>query len=126
MKTNYDTFFIFFAISASILTSFWVAKFTTLEYKQKLPAQCGEMGRELVPADTILYPKITSTIPETDSSKGANLLIDHDLETLAYPQGNALDYVIDFNELYPFHSFKIHWGEYGKDSAYINQWELLG
>ncbi|MFA6436470.1 MAG: hypothetical protein WCW30_05060 [Candidatus Gracilibacteria bacterium] len=125
MKLNNYTFAIFFSVVAAIITSIIISKIM-MEQSMPQTAQCGTLGREEVPYETPLHAKTTSLVQEMEPRTAASYLTDKNLETFAYPQSLQVDYLIEFSQLYPFRSFDIVWGEYGKTDNYIQEWELLG
>jgi hypothetical protein len=80
-------------------------------------------------------PKITglraqSLVPEDavysiGQDNGAANLVDGDPDSLAYPGGTHLDYLVPLNASYHVTGASIDWKSFGTDTRYVKSWQIL-
>jgi hypothetical protein len=68
----------------------------------------------------------TSAVPETVSGEGAANLIDGNLNSLAFPGSNHLDYTITLSAPTHVSGAAISWGSYGMGTGAVQSWTLYG
>jgi hypothetical protein len=76
----------------------------------------GMRAQSLVPENTVY--SITQ-------DHGAANLVDGDPDSLAYPGGSHLDYLIPLNASYHVTAASIDWDYFGTDTRYVKSWQIL-
>ena len=71
-----------------------------------------------------------SRVPESvvysiSRDNAAANLVDGDPDSLAYPGGTHLDYLIQLNGSYHVTGVSIDWKYFGTDARYVKSWQLL-
>ncbi len=66
-----------------------------------------------------------SPIYSISRDNGAANLVDGDPDSLAYPGGTHLDYLVDVNGAYHISGVSIDWRSFGTDARYVKSWQLL-
>ena len=89
----------------------------TTEVPAGSPQIRGLQAQSLVPEDPVY---------SLARDYGAAIVVDGDMDSLAYPSARHIDYAIHLNGPHVVSGVSIDWGYFGSDARYLTNWTLLG
>jgi hypothetical protein len=121
-------------VSSRIVPSLSPGQINTLQYTDSSPASLARSisldfsvvsGKPEIPmlSAESLVPE--SVVYSTARNYQARRLVDKDTSTLAYPGATNIDYVIHLNGRFQLSQVSLWWGQFGSNTAYINNWKLM-